>query len=48
MVDRYFDPIAIVGRKLLGIRKRTRTRSEEAGKPAAAPPAPARDTKGPA
>jgi succinate dehydrogenase / fumarate reductase, iron-sulfur subunit len=30
VVDRYFDPIAIVGRKLLGIRTRTRTRAEEA------------------
>jgi succinate dehydrogenase / fumarate reductase iron-sulfur subunit len=47
VVDRYFDPIAIVGRKLLGIRTRTRTRAEEAGEsstPAQAPAA-ARDTK---
>ena len=28
VVDRYFDPIAIVGRKLLGIRTRTKARSE--------------------
>ncbi|TMQ22974.1 MAG: succinate dehydrogenase/fumarate reductase iron-sulfur subunit, partial [Deltaproteobacteria bacterium] len=52
VVDRYFDPLAIVGRKLLGIRVRTRTRSEEAGeaKVTSAPgaPAAARDTKGPA
>jgi len=37
VVDRYFDPIAIVGRALLGIRKRTKTRSEEAGEPAPVP-----------
>jgi succinate dehydrogenase / fumarate reductase, iron-sulfur subunit len=30
VVDRYYDPVAIVGRKLFGIRKRTKTRSEEA------------------
>src|SRR5262247_2252613 len=30
VVDRYYDPIAILGRKLLGIRKRTKTRAEEA------------------
>jgi succinate dehydrogenase / fumarate reductase iron-sulfur subunit len=29
VVDRYYDPIAIVGRKLLGIRKRTKTLKEE-------------------
>src|SRR5437763_2258233 len=29
VVDRYFDPIAILGRKLFGIRRRTKTRSEE-------------------
>jgi succinate dehydrogenase / fumarate reductase iron-sulfur subunit len=28
VVDRYFDPLAIVGRKLFGIRRRTKTRSE--------------------
>ena len=31
MVDRFYDPVAIIGRKLLGIRKRTKTRAEEAG-----------------
>ncbi|HUJ57202.1 MAG TPA: succinate dehydrogenase/fumarate reductase iron-sulfur subunit [Kofleriaceae bacterium] len=30
VVDRYFDPIAILGRKLFGIRRRTKSRSEEA------------------
>ena len=34
VVDRFYDPVAIIGRKLLGIRKRTQTRAEEA---AAAP-----------
>ena len=34
VVDRFYDPVAIIGRKLLGIRKRTKTRAEEA---AAAP-----------
>src|SRR4051794_34694274 len=29
VVDRYFDPIAIIGRKLFGIRKRTKTEAEE-------------------
>jgi succinate dehydrogenase / fumarate reductase, iron-sulfur subunit len=29
VVDRYFDPIAMIGRKLLGIRRRTRPRGEE-------------------
>ena len=29
VVDRYFDPVAIVGRKLFGIRARTKTRTEE-------------------
>ncbi len=29
VVDRYFDPVAILGRKLFGIRRRTKTRSEE-------------------
>jgi succinate dehydrogenase / fumarate reductase iron-sulfur subunit len=48
VADRYFDPIAIVGRKLLGIRKRTKTRSEEAAETPAAAPAAVRDTKGPA
>jgi succinate dehydrogenase / fumarate reductase iron-sulfur subunit len=49
VVDRFYDPVAIIGRKLLGIRTRTRTRAEEAGEAAPAPPAPsaARD-KGPA
>jgi succinate dehydrogenase / fumarate reductase iron-sulfur subunit len=37
VVDRYFDPIAIVGRKLLGIRRRTKTRAEEAGEGKASP-----------
>jgi succinate dehydrogenase / fumarate reductase, iron-sulfur subunit len=32
VVDRYYDPIAIIGRKLFGIRKRTKSR--EPGKPA--------------
>jgi succinate dehydrogenase / fumarate reductase iron-sulfur subunit len=31
VVDRYYDPIAILGRKLFGIRKRTKTRAEESG-----------------
>jgi succinate dehydrogenase / fumarate reductase iron-sulfur subunit len=49
VVDRFYDPVAILGRKLLGIRSRTRTRAEEASA-SAAPGAPsaARDTKGPA
>jgi succinate dehydrogenase / fumarate reductase, iron-sulfur subunit len=34
VVDRFYDPVAIIGRKLLGIRTRTKTRAEEA---AAAP-----------
>jgi succinate dehydrogenase / fumarate reductase iron-sulfur subunit len=42
VVDRFYDPIAIVGRKLLGIRKRTKTRAEESGEPAAAPSGAAR------
>jgi succinate dehydrogenase / fumarate reductase iron-sulfur subunit len=29
VVDRYFDPVAIIGRKLFGIRKRTKTEAEE-------------------
>ncbi len=29
VVDRYFDPITILGRKLFGIRRRTKSRSEE-------------------
>jgi succinate dehydrogenase / fumarate reductase, iron-sulfur subunit len=29
VVDRYYDPIAMLGRKLFGIRKRTKTRAEE-------------------
>jgi len=28
VVDRYFDPVAIIGRKLLGIRRRTKSRAE--------------------
>jgi succinate dehydrogenase / fumarate reductase iron-sulfur subunit len=32
VVDRYFDPITVIGRKLFGIRKRTKARSEEAEK----------------
>jgi succinate dehydrogenase / fumarate reductase, iron-sulfur subunit len=31
VVDRYFDPIAMLGRKLFGIRRRTRTRAGEGG-----------------
>ena len=31
VVDRYFDPIAIIGRKLFGIRRRTKTLAEEKG-----------------
>jgi succinate dehydrogenase / fumarate reductase, iron-sulfur subunit len=30
VVDRYYDPIAMLGRKLFGIRKRTKTRAEGA------------------
>jgi len=47
VVDRFYDPVAIIGRKLLGIRKRTKTRAEEAseGSPPAAAPSAARDTK---
>ncbi len=29
VVDRYFDPITIIGRKLFGIRRRTKTVAEE-------------------
>ena len=29
VVDRYFDPVAIIGRKLLGRKVRTKTRAEE-------------------
>jgi succinate dehydrogenase / fumarate reductase iron-sulfur subunit len=29
VVDRYYDPVAIIGRKLFGIRKRTKSHSEE-------------------
>jgi len=29
VVDRFYDPVAILGRKLFGIRRRTKTRSEE-------------------
>ena len=31
VVDRYYDPVAIIGRKLFGIRKRTEARSRGAG-----------------
>jgi hypothetical protein len=49
VVDRYFDPITIIGRKLFGIRRRTQVRSEEAGQaPAPAPGGAAREGKGPA
>jgi succinate dehydrogenase / fumarate reductase iron-sulfur subunit len=47
VVDRYFDPIAIVGRKLLGIRKRTKTRAEEASAGKAPAPSGSPDPKGP-
>jgi len=30
VVDRFYDPVAIIGRKLFGIRKRTKTKTEEA------------------
>jgi succinate dehydrogenase / fumarate reductase, iron-sulfur subunit len=30
VVDRFYDPIAIIGRKLFGIRKRMKTQAEEA------------------
>ena len=30
VVDRYYDPVAMIGRKLFGIRRRTKTRKEEA------------------
>jgi succinate dehydrogenase / fumarate reductase, iron-sulfur subunit len=29
VVDRFYDPLAIIGRKLFGIRKRTKSRTEE-------------------
>ena len=29
VVDRFYDPVAIIGRKLFGIRKRTKSRAEE-------------------
>jgi succinate dehydrogenase / fumarate reductase, iron-sulfur subunit len=29
VVDRYYDPITVIGRKLFGIRRRTRTHAEE-------------------
>lgn len=32
VVDRFYDPVAIIGRKLLGIRKRTKSRNEPGGK----------------
>ncbi len=32
VVDRYYDPLMILGRKLFGIRKRTKTKAEEQGK----------------
>jgi succinate dehydrogenase / fumarate reductase iron-sulfur subunit len=31
VVDRYYDPVAILGRKLFGIRRRTKTRTESGG-----------------
>jgi succinate dehydrogenase / fumarate reductase, iron-sulfur subunit len=31
VVDRFYDPLAIIGSKLFGIRRRTKTRKEEAG-----------------
>ncbi|HUS29954.1 MAG TPA: succinate dehydrogenase/fumarate reductase iron-sulfur subunit [Kofleriaceae bacterium] len=34
VVDRYFDPVAIIGRKLFGIRRRTKTLAEEKGEKA--------------
>lgn len=48
VVDRFYDPVAIIGRKLLGIRTRTKTRAEEATESAPVTPAPAnaaRDAK---
>jgi len=48
VVDRYFDPIAIVGRKLLGIRTRTKTRAEEASEGKAPPASGTGAPKGPA
>ena len=49
VVDRYFDPITIIGRKLFGIRRRTKARSEEGGtSPAPAPAGATRDSTGPA
>ena len=47
VADRYFDPIAIVGRKLLGIRKRTKARAEEASEGKAPAPSGSPDPKGP-
>ncbi|MDB4952692.1 MAG: succinate dehydrogenase and fumarate reductase iron-sulfur protein [Myxococcales bacterium] len=32
VVDRYYDPVMMLGRKLFGIRRRTKTRAEEAKK----------------
>jgi succinate dehydrogenase iron-sulfur subunit len=32
VVDRFYDPVAILGRKLFGIRRRTKPRSEETDK----------------
>ena len=29
VVDRYYDPLVVIGRKLFGIRKRTKTKGEE-------------------
>jgi succinate dehydrogenase / fumarate reductase iron-sulfur subunit len=48
VVDRFYDPIAIIGRKLLGIRRRTQPRSQEPGTAAPAAPAGAARDKGPA
>jgi succinate dehydrogenase / fumarate reductase iron-sulfur subunit len=48
VVDRFYDPVAIVGRKLLGIRTRTKTRAEEAGEGKAPPATGTGAPKGPA
>jgi len=34
VVDRFYDPVAIIGRKLFGIRRRTKTLAEEKGEKA--------------
>jgi succinate dehydrogenase / fumarate reductase iron-sulfur subunit len=48
VVDRFYDPVAIVGRKLLGIRARTKTRAEEASDGKAPPASGTGAAKGPA